>query len=129
VEDSFAPDLTTNIATTDFDAFGPYGTYTPLITITGNGWISATLDSTALISMSTSSIFKVMIVGGGDYTGTPPASETEEFDTFDFSGNVPYIEYFERKILNIDNKQTNLISKIFNINISSIYNLKGKVLQ
>ena len=98
IQDSTAPDLTTNIAVGDFDAYGPNGSYTSLITITGDGWISIPLDSFAIADINSNSIFKLLLLGDGDYTDTAPGSETEELDIFDFSANVPYISYVESVI-------------------------------
>lgn len=128
VTDSSAPDLVTNLAITDYDAYAPNGAYTSLITITSDGWISVTLDAYARNAMNTSSVFKIMIVGSGDYSGTPPSIETEELDNFDFSGNIPYISYVEgtlNEIYSINKNSINLLSTINNISIVNLNKFLG----
>jgi len=76
VQDASAPDLTTNLASTDYDAFGGAGfgiTFTPV-----EGWNAITLNASALGNMDTNSIFKLSIRGINDYSNSAPSFLTKE---------------------------------------------------
>jgi hypothetical protein len=119
IEDATAPDLTTNISTSDYDAFSGAGfgiAFTPV-----NGWNTITFDIDPLTLMNTNNIFKISIRSLNEYTNTAPTST--ETDTLDFATNVPYISYvsgYANKILSMVTATVNKINSVVNSTILKI---------
>lgn len=119
IEDANAPDLVTNLATTDYDAFIGSGfgyVFTPV-----DGWNVIDLDIDAFTLMNANNIFKISIRSLNEYTNSAPTFT--EVDGLDFSTNVAHIDYvsgYANKILSMVTSTVNKVNSVLNSTILKI---------
>ena len=82
------------LTTADYDSFSFAGNYSNAVTLpVVNNWVEIPLNAQALLDMNTNTSLDIVIISGGDFTGTPPATQTSGSDGGSYSYGTQYIEY------------------------------------